>query len=292
MSISDSELTLDALPLGPDVRILKSNVDGLVALEKPAGVMSHPNKSTDEKRSLLTVAYNYVEERYSWNDDKGVRRRVWLINRLDSPTSGVILVALNEELCDIIKQQFATHRVSKIYTAIVKNVPSNAGGVWNDQLKKDLVRGQRVIKGGQRVQAKARYQMIKSPTGGFPVALVKLMPVTGRTHQLRVQCQKHGHPIVGDATYGSFSFNREVASETGVKRLLLHSTETSLNYAYRGEVRDFSAKSELPDEFNQVLRFRPGLYHGIPAREVSKAKDVEDESTKSNSVLSGRRFKQ
>ena len=67
---------------------------------------------------------------------------------------------------------------------------------------------------------------------------------------------KHGHPIVGDATYGSFGFNREVASETGVKRLLLHSTETT-NYAYRGQLREFSAKSALPDEFKDVLNFRP-----------------------------------
>lgn len=291
MSIHDTELTPEALPLGPGVRILKSNQDGLVALEKPTGVMSHPNKSSDQRRSLLTVAYNYTEERYSWNDERGVRQHAWLINRLDSPTSGVILVALNEELCHIIKQQFATHRVSKIYTALVKHIPSNAGGIWNDQLKKDLQRGGRVIKGGQRVQAKSRYQMIKSPTGGFPVSLLKLMPVTGRTHQLRVQCMKHGHPIVGDATYGSFSFNREVASETGVKRLLLHSTETALSYAYKGEVREFSVKSALPEEFNEVLRFRPGLYYGTQAHQVRKDKEAE-EGTKSNSVLSERRFKQ
>ncbi len=292
MTSIDSKLTLEALPLGPEVRILKSNTDGLVALEKPTGVMSHPNKASDQRRSLLTVAYNYTEERYSWNDERGVRQHAWLINRLDSPTSGVILLALNEELCQIIKQQFATHRVSKIYTALVKNIPLNAGGIWNDQLKKDLQRGGRVIKGGQRVQAKSRYQMIKSPTGGFPVSLLKLMPVTGRTHQLRVQCKRHGHPIVGDATYGSFSFNREVATETGVKRLLLHSTETSLSYAYKGQVHEFSAKSELPDEFNQVLRFRPGIYHGMPAREAAKAKDAYEQEDKPNSVLSKRRFKQ
>ncbi|MGB0259063.1 MAG: RluA family pseudouridine synthase [Coraliomargarita sp.] len=290
MSIQDSELSPDMLPLGPEVRILKSNQDGLVALEKPTGVMSHPNKSSDQRRSLLTVAYNYTEERYSWNDERGLRRHAWLINRLDSPTSGVILVALNEELCDVIKQQFATHRVSKIYTALVKNIPPNAGGIWNDQLKKDLHRGGRVIKGGQRVQAKSRYQMIKSPTGGFPVSLLKLMPVTGRTHQLRVQCMKHGHPIVGDATYGSFSFNREITAETGIKRLLLHSTETSLSYAYRGEVREFSAKSELPDAFNEVLRFRPGIYHGMPARQTLKDKDTVEDTKPS--VLSERRFKQ
>jgi 23S rRNA-/tRNA-specific pseudouridylate synthase len=91
------------------------------------------------------------------------------------------------------------------------------------------------------------------------------MPVTGRTHQLRVQCSKHGHPIVGDRTYGKFSFNREIKTETGVKRLLLHSTETTLRYAYRGKAREFRAESPMPDAFNTVLRFRPGLTHGLGA---------------------------
>ena len=151
MTTQTTEMSPDALPLGPDVRILQANEDGLLALEKPAGVMSHPNEEGDQSRSLLTVAYNYTKERYSWDDESGVRRHAWLINRLDSPTSGVILVALREDLCTIIKQQFATHRVSKIYTALVKNSPSKLGGVWNDQLIKNLHAGsRRMIKGATR----------------------------------------------------------------------------------------------------------------------------------------------
>ena len=255
-------IDLNTLPLGRDVRILSSNKDGLIALEKPVGILSHPNVSQDVKYSLLNVDYNLEKEAYSW-EVKGEKRRAWLVNRLDSATSGVILLALDPELAQVVKQQFATHRVNKLYYAIVRNIPGKAGGTWLDTLAKDVYRGNRVVQGGQRTKAKMRYQTVSQPRGGFPVALLKLVPITGRTHQLRIQCSMHGHPIVGDQTYGKFSFNREVKAETGVKRLLLHSAETSLRYAFRGKAREFSAESPLPDAFNTVLRFRPGASHGF-----------------------------
>ena len=273
------------LPLGPDVRVIVSNQDGLVALDKPPGLMSHPNKEEDRSRSLLDATYNYEDEVFTWKIGDVVHR-AWLINRLDSPTSGVILIALNEALNTTIKQMFSTHKVSKIYYALVKGKPTVPAGAWNDNLKKDVYRGQRLVKGGQLVRAKTRYQVIKAPTGGFPVTLLKLKPLTGRTHQLRVQCKNHGHPIVGDRNYGNFPFNREVLAETGEKRMMLHSAETFMRYAFKGKLRDFRAVSELPDAFNAVMRFRPGLNTG-------KQSPTPTPLTKPpSSALEGRRFKQ
>ncbi|MGC6456333.1 MAG: RluA family pseudouridine synthase [Coraliomargaritaceae bacterium] len=255
---NDWSTVANALPLGADVSVLSCNQDGLLALEKPEGVFSHPNSSKDVPRSLLAVDYNLEKEAYSW-EEKGEKKRAWLVNRLDSATSGVILLALDAELASVVKQQFSTHRVMKIYYAIVRHTPKNLSGTWKDILTKDVYRANRLVKGGQKIPAKTNYNRVKEPTGGFPVSLLKLMPVTGRTHQLRVQCSRHGHPIVGDRTYGQFSFNREVKAETGVKRLLLHSSETSLRYALRGHARKFSARSPLPEAFNTVMRFRPGI---------------------------------
>ncbi|MEO0510270.1 MAG: RluA family pseudouridine synthase [Verrucomicrobiota bacterium] len=269
------------LPLNRDVHVVASNDDGLVALEKPDNIMSHPNKSDDIKRSLLTVSYDYEGEFYFWEDDQGNEQKVWLINRLDSPTSGLILIGLNPEITAEIKIMFATHRVQKTYYALVRHHLKNKTGSWSDMISKDLVNGRRVIKGGRKIEAKTTFQCIAKPTGGFPVSLVKLMPITGRTHQLRVQCKKHGHPIVGDRTYGSFSFNKEVTMETGEKRMMLHSGETKVNYSFKGKVRTFHAKSELPEAFNTVIRFRPGM------RTLKAASEEEKKS-----VLEGRRFKE
>lgn len=270
--------SLDQLPLNKGVHILAHNEDGLLALEKPAGAMSHPNKPKDRDRSLLVADYDFEQECYYWTNDSGETIRVWLINRLDSPTSGVILLGLNPAISAVIKREFASHKVSKTYYALVRGKPNVPAGTWADNLKKDVHRGNRLVKKARIVAAKTRYQIVKSPTGGFPVTLIKLMPLTGRTHQLRVQCKKHGLPIVGDRTYGSFSFNREVAMHTGTKRMMLHSGETQVHYVYKGKVCDFTAKSELPEDFDRVMRFRPGLNANRPKAPRSP-------------VLAGRRFK-
>ena len=252
---------IDQLPLNRGVNLLSYNEDGLVALDKPAGALSHPNTKRKCGRSLLVAKYDLDEECYYWKDDTGKFRRAWLINRLDSPTSGVILLGLNYGISKVIKKEFATHRVAKIYYALVRGRPRTPAGAWVDNLKKDALRGNRLIKEGQVIPAKARYQTIKSPTGGFPITLLKLLPVTGRTHQLRVQCKLHGLPIVGDRTYGIFSFNKEVVMRTEKKRMMLHSGETIVNYSFKGNVRLFTATSKLPEDFQSVLNYRPGLNH-------------------------------
>ncbi len=250
------------LPLGHKVRVLAVNEDGLIALEKPPGVMSHPNRERDIKRSLLRASYDHTEERFNWTTVRNERMEAWLVNRLDSPTSGVLLLALEEDLAREVKVRFFARRASKTYYALVRGSPPSPMGLWSDTLSKEVMSGHIRVREGRRVPAKTRFQLVKSFRGGFPVSLLRLMPLTGRTHQLRVQCRKHGCPIVGDQTYGSFSFNREVAGETGVKRMLLHSAAVEVRYAYRGKVRSFNAESRLPEDFEQVSGYRLGLVDG------------------------------
>lgn len=280
----DSHSRLEDLPLNQGVQVLAVNEDGLVALEKPAGVMSHPNKTKDIERALIKASYDYEGEFYFWKDDAGNERKIWLINRLDSPTSGIILLGLNEAIAQVVKQEFSTHKVTKHYHAVVRNQPASNAGKWSDVITKDLVRNGRSIKKGHSVRAKSCFQYISSPLGGFSISLLKLTPITGRTHQLRIQCRKHKLPIVGDQSYGSFSFNKEVVLETGVKRMLLHASEVIVKYAFRGNVRVFRVKSELPEDFNTVLGFRPGMTRHRAA--VAQARQAEE-----GSPLAGRRFK-
>lgn len=250
----------DDLPLGPGVRLITCNQHGLVALDKPAGLMSHPNQSQASRRALLSADYHYDAELYTWRHGD-VEHRAWLVNRLDSPTSGVILLALNESINATIKQLFSRHKVSKIYYALVQRVPSKRLGSWNDQLSKQIYGTHQRSQYPRMVTAKTHYEVLKAPISGLPVALLKLMPLTGRTHQLRIQCQQHRHPIVGDRTYGSFSFNKELAIKTGEKRLMLHAGKTSMRYLLDGRMHDFHAESALPEAFNTVMRARNKLVY-------------------------------
>ncbi|HWA87060.1 MAG TPA: RNA pseudouridine synthase, partial [Opitutus sp.] len=169
--------------------------------------------------------------------------------------SGVILVAADGELAGELRRQFREKRVAKIYQAIVFGRPVPPVNVWRDVLEVVKRAGQiRTTAGTGSVRAETRMRVMRTRLGAAPLALLQLEPLTGRSHQLRVQCAKRRLPIVGDQTYGDFGRNREFAKRTGVKRMFLHSLETRCSYEWRGRQFAFEAKAPLPDEFEAVLR--------------------------------------
>ena len=95
--------------------------------------------------------------------------------------------------------------------------------------------------------------LVRKGAGEPQLALIRLEPKTGRSHQLRVQCAKRHLPIVGDQTYGDFAANRAFAKRTGAKRLFLHSMSTTFEYEFRQRRSTFSATAPLPDDFVKFL---------------------------------------
>jgi 23S rRNA-/tRNA-specific pseudouridylate synthase len=84
-------------------------------------------------------------------------------------------------------------------------------------------------------------------------------PLTGRTHQLRVQSAKRRLPIVGDSTYGDFSFNRDVQKASGNKRLFLHATSIRIVWEWQDLEHEFQAESALPEIFERLMELKfPG----------------------------------
>ena len=105
----------EQLPLGREVRLIARDENGVAAFAKPAGVLSHPNGPRDQLRSLLTCAYDPAQECFVWRGPAGGENRLWLLNRLDSATSGVILAASREAVALTVKAQFARRQVHKVY---------------------------------------------------------------------------------------------------------------------------------------------------------------------------------
>jgi 23S rRNA-/tRNA-specific pseudouridylate synthase len=227
------------------VELVARGPGGLAALSKPAGVLSHPNAPGEEPRSLLNASYDLDAERYDWPP----YGRLWLLNRLDSATSGVILAAADEGLARGIKAQFKLRRVRKIYCALVFGAPRKAPDTWRDRLDVDR-RGGRIRTGAGHIPAECRMGVLRSGRG---LSLLRLEPATGRSHQLRVQCARRNLPIVGDQTYGDFGRNRDFSRSAGTKRLFLHSLETRFDYEVEGRKVEFSARAPLPPEFEAFL---------------------------------------
>lgn len=221
------------LPLGRGVKIIKEHPCGLIALYKPSGVKSHPNKEGVDVASLIIAPYNFHLECYELDSGS----KVYLLNRLDSPTSGVILIATNEIIAKKIKALFKNRLVEKEYIAVVKGKFTSKKETWEDVLEKDLT-------------AQTSIEVLTTTNKVPQLSLIKLTPKTGRTHQLRKQAAMRGHPIIGDKVYGDFKLNRLLKLK---KRFFLHASSIKLTFELNGTPVEFAADSDVPPEFTSLF---------------------------------------
>jgi tRNA pseudouridine65 synthase len=237
----------DDLPYGRGVKLITRDANGVAAFSKPAGVLSLPNTPAEQNRSLVQAPYRLDQECYEWAGGG----KLWLLNRLDSATSGVILVADSPELAGVIREHFKRKQVHKQYQALAFGRPSKKEEVWTDRLA-SAKKGGQIRTAAGNIPSESHMNVVKSFSGpgGVPMALIQLEPKTGRSHQLRVQCAKRHLPIVGDQTYGDFKLNRAFAKMTGEKRLFLHSLSTRFTYNWSKKEQVFVAEAPLPPEFN------------------------------------------
>lgn len=267
-----SQEALQQLPLGEGVRIIASHPCGLYALEKPEGILSHPNKRAEAPRSLLNAPYSLDKEYFTVSDGAFADNplQLHLLHRLDSATSGLLLLADNAAVAACVRQAFQEDTVRKTYLALCAgSQPPRSGdrGRWTDRLQRERHSGGDVlhVRSGSGQSACTEYLCLKSDAHTRPLALLELHPLSGRTHQLRVHCAAHGLPIVGDGKYGDFRFNRSVAQATGMKRLFLHAARVSLAFTFEKQQIRFTAESPLPPQFDALLQSAQQLSKAPPA---------------------------
>ena len=210
------------LPWHSGVRVVQSH-SSVLAVYKPCDVRSHPNDNKICRQALLEASYDFKKEAYKIGE-----KYIYLLNRLDSPTSGLMLLSTDLKTTQQVRALFKAHRVQKIYHAIVKGYFPEKPLVWRDcldiQHKGAYIRTCRTKDRGMWAKTKVRLLKIihlKNET----LSLIELQPLTGRTHQLRVQCAARGFPILGDKTYGDFGWNKRLKAE----RLYLHAGKVSFN---------------------------------------------------------------
>jgi len=256
MPLNSSDIIPD-MPLGRGVSIIVAHPEGLVALEKPCRILSHPNIDADRKRSLLNASWSKDRERFLWKVGEQ-SFRLYLLHRLDSATSGVILGCLNPNLARELKTQFSKRKVAKTYHAIVSGIAKDSDKLWRDLLRKRRMKqGLRMethVRGGS--PAETRVTLLATKHSNPKLSLLKLNPLTGRTHQLRVQAAKRHLPIIGDTTYGDFTVNRQLYKASGEQRLFLHASSIHISWIWKGREHKFHAESKLPKIFNELLELR------------------------------------
>ena len=218
--------------------------ENIIVLDKPAGVAVF----SDNNSGLM------VELTQSNPELKNVGEppRYGLIHRLDKDTSGILLVAKNNQALSFFQKQFRTRETHKKYIALVWGKIQEKEGVIKTLINRDRdgkkqraypCLGPLIKKKGSRL-AETRWQAIKEYD---KYTLIEAIPKTGRRHQIRVHFAYLGHPIVGDKLY-SFKHQTEMK---GLERQFLHASELTIKLM-DGEKKTFS--SPLPDELKQLLK--------------------------------------
>jgi len=189
----------------PELEILYED-NHCLAVYKPAGVASTHYQGRAETMDRAAKAYLKTKHRKPGNVFLGV------VHRLDKPVSGVLLFARTSKGAARLAEQFREGTVEKIYWAIVEGDIDKSAGSLEDWLRRNREAG-RVEVVEPRLRG-ARQALLHFQTRNVLDGLswLELRPQTGRTHQLRVQLAHHGHPVYGDAKYGSIhTFDKGIA---------------------------------------------------------------------------------
>jgi 23S rRNA pseudouridine1911/1915/1917 synthase len=172
------------------------------------------------------------------------------VHRLDKDTSGVFLVAKNDEALVFLQKQFKERKAEKKYLALVSGHLKNKEGVIEtllgrspqDRRKQKVFLSQDPQAEGKRT-AVTWYKVLQRLKD---YDLIELEPRTGRKHQIRAHLAYLGHPVAGDKMYGF----KGQASPKGLKRQFLHAVYLKIKLP-SGETKEF--KSELPEELKSIL---------------------------------------
>jgi 23S rRNA pseudouridine1911/1915/1917 synthase len=248
-------LTLQPAPLGnspfpmpEDIPISVVFEDHDIAvIDKPAGLVCHAGAGIRSGTLVNALLYRMGPL------ETGDPIRPGIVHRLDKQTSGLLVVAKNARALRSLAQQFKSRAVHKEYVALVHGVPPEAAGVIDSPLGRDPHNRLKMSARARTKRAAVTSYTVLERYG--PVALLKVQPETGRTHQIRVHLAGKGHPVVGDLLYGG---NRDRALKGALSDLVgklqrhfLHATR--LEFLHPSTGGPLSFVSQLPGELQQVI---------------------------------------
>lgn len=244
---------LRAIPEEIPLDVVYEDAD-LAVINKPAGMMVHAGAgATDDERNRGTLV-NALLHRFGQLSATGGELRPGIVHRLDKETSGLIMVAKNDEAHRRLGEQFSGRKVKKTYIALVHGWTKTDAGTINSTISRDAVRRIRMTtrrSGGREAVSHYRVtERIDSAYGKFSLLEVRID--TGRTHQIRVHLSSIGHPVVGDALYGA---PREIRGKSkpavSLDRNFLHAAAISFTHPRTGEPLSFSRP--IPRELEEFL---------------------------------------
>ncbi|XRX42809.1 MAG: RluA family pseudouridine synthase [Buchnera aphidicola (Eriosoma harunire)] len=212
----------------------------ILVINKPSGIAVHGGSGIHlgiiEQLRILYYNYKYLE----------------LVHRIDKETSGVLLVAKKRTILNHLHQQFRDHKIKKIYIALIHGHWSNHNKTIKIPLLKKLnsiaINKKKVYVHQLGKISETQIKIIKYYK---LTTLIYAIPITGRTHQIRVHTTHMGHPVVFDNRYGSKILDTKIDSHNRQKRLLLHAR--SISFIHPFTKKQLCIKAPLDCSFEKYL---------------------------------------
>ncbi len=221
----------------------------LIAINKPSGLLVH--KSMIDRHEIY-FAMKMLRDQ--------IGQYTYPIHRLDKPTSGVLLFALDKQSATLMSEQFKQHTIQKKYLTIVRGY-CDESGLINHALKEklDKIADKDSKKDKEAQEAVTEYRRLSVVEIPFAVgryektrySLVEVLPKTGRKHQIRRHMKHISHHILGDTKYGRGEHNKLIREEFNCHRLLLHATSLEITHPYTHESLVITA--DLDDTFKRLI---------------------------------------
>jgi tRNA pseudouridine65 synthase len=214
----------------------------LLVVDKPVNLSVHKNDFMPNDAPYLTKLVGNLTGKWIYN-----------VHRLDSKTSGLIILAFSKEAAHELTLQFEKKQVEKTYMAIVQGNPGKGSFTRKVLVKK---------KAKFKKPAVTHYSTLKTIHTNISykekvnvnLSLVEVKPETGRWHQLRQHFAQNRNDILGDSHHGDFTLNKIITEKTGIKRLFLHASALTFTHPVSG--KQMALTSDLPYEFEKILNFQ------------------------------------
>ena len=242
----------EALPEDIPLDIVYEDED-IIVINKPKGMIVHPATGIYTGTLVNALMYHCKD---SLSGIGGVIRP-GIVHRIDKDTSGLLVVAKNDDAHLSLSDQLKTHTVSRVYHAIaIGNIKEDSGTVNKPigRHPQDRKKMAVITAPDQRArEAITHYEVIERfeiPTGRFTYLKCRLE--TGRTHQIRVHMSSIGHPLLGDSVYGGGNTKFEANNAKYIHGQCLHAKELELIHPRTHERMHFEC--ELPEDFDFLLK--------------------------------------
>jgi len=239
---------------GMKISILYEDKDAVV-INKPAGLVIHPDSRTKEKTLVDWILKKYpriknVGEPIILEDGTKILRP-GIVHRTDRDTTGALIIAKNQKAYEFLKGQFKARKVHKVYQAFVYGdlkeergmIDRPIGRSVNDFRKWTSQRGTR----GEMREAVTYFKVLGKKDD---ITFVEAMPKTGRTHQIRVHFSAINHPLVQDKLYAT-EFYLKKRQQLGFKRTALHARELEIKLP-GGKLLNVTAP--YPEDFEEAIK--------------------------------------